>query len=78
MFPVGKLAKLVAKAAGAGVSLLIARRRAVRGFRAGLEEMDLPPDVVRELVRRYPSFVLTEAAGRSPAASARATRATRR
>lgn len=65
MFPFWKLGRLVGKGAAALVSLALARRRAIRGFRAGLEEMDVPPEVVDRLVQEYPSFDLRDGLGNS-------------
>ena len=40
------------------VALPLARRKAVRGFRRGLAEMGLAPDVIDQLSREYPSLDL--------------------
>jgi hypothetical protein len=46
--------RLLARLPGAAVSLVLARRRAVAGFRAALREMGLPREAVEALARRYP------------------------
>ena len=55
-FPLGKAVKLVTRLGVELMSLSLARRRAVRGFRSGLEEMGVPPRVVAELVAQFPRF----------------------
>jgi len=51
-----KLPVLVGRLTVMVVGIWFARRRAVRVFRTALRDMDLPPHVVRELVREYPRF----------------------
>ncbi|HCJ10269.1 MAG TPA: hypothetical protein DHW14_03790 [Clostridiales bacterium] len=45
---------LLVRLPGAAVGLVLARRRAVAGFRAGLREMGLPREAVEALARHYP------------------------
>jgi len=49
-----RIPALIGRMAIAIASVALARRRAVRAFRRALQDMDLPPQAVRELARDYP------------------------
>lgn len=57
--PVGKVAALIARLGVAAISLGLARRRAVRGFKAGLREMGVPDQAIEELARVFLRFSLS-------------------